>query len=401
MRVTVYPGALSGRVLAPPSKSHAHRLLIMAALADGECVIQGAGASKDIEATARCLRALGAGVRAEGCDLRVQPIQAPRRGALLDCGESGSTLRFLLPLAAHLDCEATLTGHGRLPGRPNAPLIDALRRHGARIAGDALPLTAGGGLTGGEYRLPGDVSSQFFSGLLFVLPLLAKDSVLTAETPLESAPYVNLTCEAMRAFGVRVERTQSGFFVPGGQAYRSPGRVRVEGDWSGAAFWLAANALGSRVEVEGLNPASAQGDRAAAELFSRLGRVDVRDVPDLMPALAAVMAAVPGEHEIVGAARLRIKESDRLFAMESVLNALGADVRATPDGLRIRGRALEGGHVDGFGDHRVVMSCAIAATACRNSVVIDGAEAADKSYPAFFEDFTALGGKCDVQHVGE
>ena len=198
-----------------------------------------------------------------------------------------------------------------------------------------------------------------------------------------------------------VERTQSGFFVPGGQAYRSPGRVRVEGDWSGAAFWLAANALGSRVEVEGLNPASAQGDRAAAELFSRLGRVDVRDVPDLMPALAAVMAAVPGEHEIVGAARLRIKESDRLFAMESVLNALGADVRATPDGLRIRGRALEGGHVDGFGDHRVVMSCAIAATACRNSVVIDGAEAADKSYPAFFEDFTALGGKCDVQHVGE
>ena len=401
MRVIVHPGRLSGRVQAPPSKSHAHRLLICAALADGETVLERAGTSEDIEATARCLRALGARVQAQGAALRVAPIAQPRRGAVLDCGESGSTLRFLLPLAALLDCGATLTGRGRLPQRPNAPLLEAMRAHGACVQGDAPPIAVGGGLRGGEYHLPGDVSSQYFSGLLFALPLLKQDSELIADTPLESAPYVEMTRRTMRDFGVRVEGRQDGFHVPGGQRYRSPGRVRVEGDWSGAAFWLAANALGSRVAVEGLDEPSAQGDRAAARLFACPDRVDVRDVPDLMPALAAVMAATPGEREITGAARLRIKESDRLRAMATALNALGGDVRQTPDGLRIRGRALEGGEVDGAGDHRVVMSCAVAATVCRRSVVITGAEAVDKSYPGFFADFCALGGKCDVEHAGE
>ena len=397
MRVTIHPGKLHGRVQAPPSKSHAHRALICAALADGETLLTGAGASRDIEATARCLTALGASVAPEGSALRVRPIGIPRKNALLDCGESGSTLRFLLPLCALLDCGATLTGHGRLPERPNGPLLSALRAHGAAFAGEGLPLAVSGGLRGGEYHLPGDVSSQFFTGLLLALPLLAEDSELAADTPLESAPYIDLTLSAMRAFGVSVEKTPRGFRVPGRQRYQTPGKVRVEGDWSGAAFWLAANALGSAVTVDGLDPASAQGDRAAQTLFlpENLACVDVRDVPDLMPALAAVMAAVPG------AARLRIKESDRLRAMAEALRALGGCAEETPDGLIVEGRALRGGTVDGCGDHRVVMSAAVLATACHGPVTILGAEAADKSYPGFFADFAALGGNVHVKHAGQ
>ena len=224
-----------------------------------------------------------------------------------------------------------------------------------------------------------------------------------ADTPLESAPYIDLTLSAMRAFGVSVEKTPRGFRVPGHQRYQTPGRVRVEGDWSGAAFWLAANALGSDVTVNGLDPASAQGDRAAQTLFSpeALDVVDVRDVPDLMPALAAVMAAVPGRHRITGAARLRIKESDRLRAMAEALRALGGCAEEAPDGLIVEGRALRGGTVDGCGDHRVVMSAAVLATACHGPVTILGAEAADKSYPGFFADFAALGGNVHVKHAGQ
>ena len=258
-------------------------------------------------------------------------------------------------------------------------------------------------LRGGEYHLPGDVSSQFFTGLLLALPLLAEDSELVADTPLESAPYIDLTISAMRAFGVSVEKTPRGFRIPGHQRYQTPGKVRVEGDWSGAAFWLAANALGSGVTVDGLDPASAQGDRAAQTLFlpEALDVVDVRDVPDLMPALAAVMAAVPGKHRITGAARLRIKESDRLRAMAEVLRALGGCAEETSDGLAIEGRPLAGGTVDGCGDHRVVMSAAVLATACQGPVSILGAEAADKSYPGFFADFAALGGNVHVEHAGQ
>ena len=404
MRVTIHPGRLRGHVQAPPSKSHAHRALICAALADGETLLTGAGASKDIEATARCLTALGASVAPEGDSLRVRPIAIPRKNALLDCGESGSTLRFLLPLCALLDCGATLTGHGRLPERPNGPLLNALRAHGAAFAGEGLPLTVSGGLRGGEYHLPGDVSSQFFTGLLLALPLLAEDSELVADTPLESAPYIDLTLSAMRAFGVSVEKTPRGFRVPGRQRYQTPGTVRVEGDWSGAAFWLAANALGSDCHRGWPRPRFRAGrPRRANAVFCRKRStvVDVRDVPDLMPALAAVMAAVPGRHRITGAARLRIKESDRLRAMAEALRALGGCAEEAPDGLIVEGRSLRGGTVDGCGDHRVVMSAAVLATACQGPVTILGAEAADKSYPGFFADFAALGGNVHVEHAGQ
>ncbi len=397
MNMTVLPGRLQGAVTVPPSKSHVHRLLIAAALCAGETAIHCPGENADITATARCLESCGAKIEREGEGFLVSgPLQKPFQA--LDCGESGSTLRFLLPLCATLNESATLTGSGRLPSRPNAPLLDALRQHGAKIGGDFLPLTVGDGLRAGDYALPGNVSSQYFTGLLFALPLLNGDSTLIYTSPLESMPYVDLTLSVLRQFGITVELIENGWRIPGNQRYHSPGAVEAEGDWSAAAFWLGANRLGSAVTVEGLNSASCQGDKAMMKLLKQIGGgMDVTDIPDLMPILSAVAAAIPGQTtRITGAARLRLKESDRLAAMANVLNALGGQVEEQPDGLILHGTRLKGGTVDGMNDHRVVMSAAIAATACAGPVTILGAEAVNKSYPHFWNDFESLGGQTHV-----
>ena len=404
MNVTVYPYPVGGRVTAPPSKSHAHRLLIAAALCGAEdreteihCPVENA----DIAATVRCLSALNTDIFREGDWIHVSrdfPLHffQPRR--TLDCGESGSTLRFLLPLCAakphEMEAPIVLTGSGRLPSRPNGPLLEALRAHGAQIHGDFLPLTVDGGLFAGDFALPGNVSSQYFSGLLFALPLLEGDSALRYTSPLESGPYVELTLSVLRQFGIHIEEMENGWRVPGGQRCVSPGIAEVEGDWSAAAFWLGANALGNAVTVEGLNPASCQGDRGIEALLSRIGgEINVTDTPDLMPILAAVAAATPGQTtRIVGAARLRLKESNRLSAMAESIRAMGGQAEEQPGGLTVYGTKLQGGTVDGKNDHRVVMSAAIAATACQRPVTILGAEAVNKSYPRFWQDFEALGG---------
>lgn len=406
MKITVHPHPIGGRVTAPPSKSHVHRLLIAAALCDGqETAIHCPGENEDIAATARCLSALNTEICREGDWFRVtrdQPIHRFPARRPLDCGESGSTLRFLLPLCAMKpytpNAPIALTGAGRLPARPNGPLLEALRAHGARIHGDFLPLTVEGGLLFGDFALPGDVSSQYFSGLLFALPLLKGDSTLRYASPLQSMPYVDLTLSVLRQFGIVVHSMADGWRIPGDQRYRSPGTAEAEGDWSAAAFWLGANALKNAVTVDGLDPASCQGDKAAEGMLEKIGGdIDVTDTPDLMPILAAAAAAIPGQTtRITGAARLRLKESDRLAAMEETILALGGEARETPDGLVIRGRSLRGGTVDGKNDHRIVMSAAIAATACQNEVTILGAEAVNKSYPRFWEDFQALGGSVDV-----
>ncbi len=402
MNAIIEPGALKGCVEAPPSKSHVHRLLIAAALCPGqETAIRCAGDNEDISATARCLSALNAEIRRDGDGFAVRrgkPLSAPVKRTM-DCGESGSTLRFLLPLCAARpyapDHPAVLTGRGRLPGRPNAPLLKALRDHGAAIEGDLLPLTVFGGLQPGDFLLPGDVSSQYFTGLLFALPLLPGGSTLKFSPPLESRPYVDLTLAVLEQFGVRAEAVENGWAIPGNQRYLSPGRAAAEGDWSAAAFWLGAEALGNEVTVNGLNDSSRQGDKAVKTMLSRIGgAMDVADTPDLMPILSAVAAATPGrETRILGGARLRLKESDRIAAMAETIRALGGQAEETADGLIIRGAALRGGTVDGRGDHRIVMSAAIAATACRGPVTILGAEAVNKSYPGFWRDFEALGGK--------
>ena len=425
MDIRITPAPLRGRIAAPPSKSAAHRLLICGALADRPTRLLLDGSNEDLEATARCLEALGAGIVPFSGGVEVHPLSRARReGPLpcLDCGESGSTLRFLLPAALLLG-GGSFGGHGRLPQRPLSPLREELEAHGARLSSPgSWPLEARGCLTPGHYRMAGNVSSQYFSGLLMALPLLDGDSVVEFLPPLESAGYVEMTLRAMARFGVRVEPRERGWRVPGRQAYRSPGEIRVEGDWSGAAFWLAAGALGGPVGISGLEMDTAQGDRAmmaltvlaGAEaapdggmLAVRRGRlfpldVDVSQIPDLVPALAALAVLTPGTTRLRGAARLRDKESDRLAALADSLGARGAHIRQLPDGLEIRGQeSLPGGVTHGWQDHRIVMAAAVAAAGCRGPVVIRDVQAVAKSYPGFFEDYRKLGGRADVIHNGE
>ena len=404
MNIVITPSPLSGAVRVPASKSAAHRLLIGAALADGPTRVAIGGTNRDIEATAACLRALGADIAAADGALSVSPIADIPAEAVLDCGESGSTLRFLLPVVAALGAKARFIGRGRLPQRPNAPLVSALRAHGAVIDGDLLPMTVSGPLAGGRWSLPGDVSSQYVTGLLFALPLLQGDSEIQLTTPLASAAYVDMTLQALSQFGIAVEATEVGWRVPGGQRYRSPGGAAVEGDWSAAAFWLAANALGARIDVEGLNPDSVQGDRAVTSLLGRTA-IDATHVPDLVPALAVAAANQPTRTVITGAARLRLKESDRLRSVADMLGALGHGATVTPDGLIIDGGIPEPcpapiRTVDGANDHRIVMAAAVAAAHADRPVRVTGAQAVEKSYPDFFRDFEALGGIAHVEHAG-
>lgn len=399
MNIIVSPHPLRGAVRVPPSKSFAHRLLIAAALADAPSFIHITDFSEDILATARCLIALGAQI--EHCDegVRIHPIAEGCENASLDCGESGSTLRFLLPVAAVLGRTCVFTGSGRLPERPNAVLVDALNAHGASADSDRLPIRLSGRLHAGTFALPGDVSSQYITGLMFSLPLLREDSEIALTSPLESAPYVDATLETLNQFGVCIQKTAYGWKVPGRQRYHSPGILDVEGDWSSAAFWIAANRLGSNVSCTALNDRSVQGDRAIDQLLRSCGgTIDVSVTPDLAPVLAVAAAAFPGQTEICGARRLRLKESDRLEAIARMLSALGIQTGVRADGMTIFGGRLRGGTVDGCGDHRIVMAAAIAATACESPVVIRGAEAVAKSYPKFFDDFIALGGIIDVKH---
>jgi len=369
MTVTLRPGKLEGELAAMPSKSDLHRLMTAAWLAgmDIGCLPV---ISDDIAATKDCLR----------------------DASICNCRESGSTLRFLLPVMAALGREITFTGEGRLPERPMQPLVDLLREHGCVIDRDHLPITIAGQLRPGTFTLPGDVSSQYVTGLLFALPLLNGPSQIALTSPLESRGYVDMTLRTLRKFKIVIEETGQGFEVPGGQEYLSTVncQLSIEGDWSNAAFWLAAG-----VRVTGLDEASAQPDKAIAALLAQLpGEVDASQCPDLVPILAVVMALTPGERAIVNAARLRIKESDRLHAMAVNLNALGADVTELPDGLVIRGRAsLRGGEVDSFGDHRIAMALAIAALHCDSEVTLHGAQAVRKSYPEFWEDYCHLGGR--------
>lgn len=397
MIAVVHPGKLSGRVRAPASKSMAHRLLMAAALADKPTRLELTTLNRDIEATMTCLRALGAGIEPADHGWRIAPIGTVPPHCRLDCLESGSTLRFLLPLAAALGAHAVFTGSGRLPERPNAPLVEALRAHGAKIDADRIPMRVSGRLTGGQWTLPGNVSSQYITGLLFALPLLEVDSEICLSTHLESAAYVDMTLAALRAFGITIDAHPTGWRVPGRQSYLSPGNLSVEGDWSAAAFWLAANAMGSRVILEGLNSETSQGDRAAEFLLGQR-EINVENTPDLAPALAVAAAALPQRTVISGASRLRLKESDRLAAIADMLSALGGKVKVCPDGLIIEGgQPLHGGRVNGANDHRIVMAAAIAATLCDGPVTITDAQAIEKSYPDFFRDFKMLGGHVHVE----
>ncbi len=419
MDVTIEPSVLSGYVKAIASKSYAHRLLICSALSDKETFIACSESSEDIEATINCLNALGAEIKRTAGGFEVKPISAARlkKGARLDCGESGSTFRFMLPVACALGAESTFLLGGRLPKRPIIELSAALEAKGCVISGiGGDRVTISGNLNSGALRLPGNVSSQYISGLLFALPLLSGGSVIELTSEIESGDYISMTLSALKEFGIQVKAEDKSFIINGASGYVSPGNVEVEGDWSNAAFWLCAGAIGKGpVECTGLNPASLQGDRAVAELLAKFGaevkfsgnsckaspktlralEIDAGNIPDLVPILAAVAAVSYGKTVFKNASRLRIKESDRLKAVAETLGRLGADVTETEDGLSISGhRKLHGGcTVDSFGDHRIAMMAAIASTVCEKPVKIKNAEAVNKSYPGFFKDFQALGGK--------
>lgn len=394
MDIRISPHPLRGEVTVPASKSDAHRALILAALADRPTFVGCAETNRDIDATAGCLNALGAVItRVEG-GFSVEPVKKIPSDCTLDCGESGSTLRFMLPVAAAVGAKAKFVGAGRLGDRPLGPLVDALKLGGCSPSSDLLPLEICGQLRVGNYSLPGDISSQFITGTLIALARLGGGSV-SLTSKLESAGYVDMTVRTLEKFGVSVERRGGSFNVSG--TLRTPDALAVEGDWSAAAFFFEANALGGAVEIFGIDGSSAQPDRAAATLFSSLGgAVDVSGCPDLFPALALAACGTKCPTEFVGGARLRLKESDRISATAAAIHAMGGDCDERPDGLLVRPKPLVGGAVNGANDHRIVMAAAISAAFARGETVIRGAEAVEKSYPAFFDDFRSLGGVFDV-----
>ncbi len=571
MDIKITPRKLSGTVRAIASKSEAHRLLVCAALGNRVCEVRVAETNEDIEATARALTALGAklapaagggwfvtpvwmaqggplgadddiddhfgagcaagrglagtapeaadgraergGAREAGREAEDAGPEIRRRPVVVDCGESGSTLRFLAPVAAALGVTAEFVGSGRLPERPMRILCDALRAHGCAVDGNLVPFTVSGVLRPGVFEVAGDVSSQYITGLLFALPLLGGDSEIRLTSPLESAGYVEMTLAALRAFGVSVAETECGWRAPGGQTYRAPLTVAAGGDWSNAAFWLTAFALGGCGAMTGLDPNAVQGDRAAAALLGRMGAavrwdggrlcvdgglggsetaqralggdgcvsdggracgagsdsggtgaaaradgsadalgypaqrgigagddgpagpapqepggpprsggsapqarcggacldvalppgeadglltLDMRDIPDLVPILAVAACGRRGRTALTGCGRLRLKESDRIASVRDMLRALGGRVAVVGDDILVDGTgSLAGGTVDARGDHRIAMAAA-ASSICENHVIIKGAQAVNKSYPAFFDDFRALGGTADV-----
>ena len=420
MRAVVQPFRAAGTVRVPASKSELHRLLIAAALADRETRIAGCAGSEDVRATIRCLAALGAEIRSDENGYAVKPLPlTPRREqALLDCGESGSTLRFLLPVAAALGA-AEFTGRGRLPERPIGPLLREMALHGAVPSADKLPLTVSGHLSGGVFTLPGNISSQFVTGLMLAAPLLGETEI-RIEGSLESMDYVRMTAAAQAVFGVETEVSEHCAVIHGGQRYCSPGQTAAGGDWSGAAFPLCLGALGGPVSVTGLDLSSTQGDRSVIGILRSAGakvcmedgsatvsgsalsalELDVSGIPDLVPSLAALLMHARGRSVFYHAGRLRLKESDRLASTCAMVNALGGQASVCDDRLIVDGRThCAGGVVDGSGDHRIVMAALIGASACAGASEICGVEAAAKSWPAFFEDMQLLGGKINVVDI--
>ena len=394
MDIRIFPSKLQGNIAIIPSKSQAHRFLICSAFADRETMLNCPDTNRDIEATADCLRALGADIQKTAQGYRVKPITKIPANATLNCEESGSTLRFLLPIAGALGTDTTFQLAGRLPHRPLSPLWEEMERMGCHLSRPTeTTIRCCGKLQCGQFQIDGGVSSQFITGLLFACALMDGKSHISVTGTLESKPYLDMTLDALRLFGMPI----SDFAVSGG-TLSSPGEVTVEGDWSNAAFFLAAKALGSDVAVENLNYASSQGDMACASLLGKLEdnvSIACGDIPDLVPILSVVAAAKSGA-TFTNIRRLRLKESDRVASVVAMLSSLGCSASATADTLTVQQGKFLGGTVDACGDHRIAMSAAIAATAAQSPVTILGAECVSKSYPGFWEEYKRLGGQYEL-----
>lgn len=413
--VIINPSVLCGEVCVPPSKSDVHRAIICAALAKGVSKIAPVAFSEDISATIDCIKALGAKVNTDGDSVTVDSTNIFRAdNAQLDCRESGSTVRFFIPLAAAGGVSAVFTGKGRLPQRPLNVYEQLLPQHGVECkTSGGLPFEINGKLTAGRFELTGDISSQFITGLMFALPLLDGDSVIHLTSPLQSKGYIDMTIAVMKQFGVEIECVGDDYMIKGGQCYK-PCDYTTEGDWSQAAFFLVGGALSGNVRVNGVKANSYQGDKEIVQILRRFGAeieqgndyvvckggslcgidIDASQIPDLVPVLAVCGAFAKGTTRIYNAERVRLKESDRLLAISEGLSRCGAKISQTPDGLIIEGTEfIDGGNADGFNDHRIVMSMAIAALKSRSSITVSDRESITKSYPDFFEDYNSVGGQ--------
>ena len=411
---TISPGSRTGSVRAPSSKSMAHRQLVIAALAEHPSRLVIDGISDDILATIDCLSALGADITLADGTLTVVPIDTkrPKDHITLMPRESGTTLRFMLPLIGVLGVSAYIVPEGRLAGRPLRELTDELGKHGMNFSFYAESIHVSGRLLPGEYVLPGDVSSQYISALLLSLPKLYGDSRLTVTGAVESKAYIDMTVSSLRNAGVQIDEQGTVYSIKGAQKYAPAEFSEAEGDWSNAAFFLCMGALSRKgITVSGLYPDSLQGDRQIVDILKRMGAqismsgdvitikrgklntitLDVSQIPDLMPAVSALMALADGTSRITNARRLRLKESDRLMTTCAFLRAIGADAALDGDGIVIKGKSLlAGGNADSFSDHRIAMALTLAAGGCESPVVINGAEAVSKSFPDFFKRFDCL-----------
>lgn len=418
MTVNCTPSAISGKIRAISSKSDAHRLLICAALSENETKINCNVMSKDIAATICCLKAMGTEITVDGDVITVIP-ESFNKKADLDCGESGSTLRFLMPVVSALNIDTTITGHGRLPERPISPLKEEMEKKGVTFHTDnKFPLHLTGKLQSGEYEIQGNISSQFITGLLFALPLLNGDSKIKLIPPVESKSYLNITVSVLRKFGIEIEEQENLYIIKGNQKYISPKEITVDGDWSNSSFFLCAGALSEKgVTVTDLDINSPQGDKKILDVLSSMGAdvqisgneitvkknelngttVDASDIPDAVPIISVVASACNSDTQIINAQRLRIKESDRIKSVVDMLLSVGGSVEETADGMIIHGgKELCSGTVNGYNDHRIVMSAAILSSLCKGDVKITDSNATRKSYPDFFADFNKMGGNANV-----
>ena len=406
MDIKITPKKLRGEVTVPPSKSVAHRMLIAAALADGTSTISNLYPSVDILATMDCMRALGAKIDFEGDTAFIEGIKNVSEKALLDCHESGSTMRFLIPVACALGVNAEFIGSGKLPERPITPFVEEFPKHGITFdfskaaSGCSLPCSVSGKLTSGRFEIDGGLSSQFITGLLLALPILDGDSEIVLTSKLNSKPYIDITLGVLRDLGCEINEIDNRYQIKGDQKLK-PFSGAVEGDYSQSAFFYTANALGSDLKISGLNVNSSQGDKQIVRIcedFVNSGgqpfEIDGSDIPDLVPILTVLACFGKGTSRITNIARLRFKESDRLSVPAECLNAIGGKVTVHEDSLEIEGvSSLKGGEIDGHNDHRIPMSMAIAATMCEQPLIIRGAECVKKSFPNFFDVYRSLGGE--------
>lgn len=414
MNITIKPNLLHGTVSIPSSKSMTHRDIICASLSEGTSHISGVTFSKDIYATLSAMESLGATYSIHEDTITINGISQPKDNATIDCCESGSTLRFIVPIVGALGVSATLIGQGRLPERPITPYIRELPKYGVEFDyNNTMPFSMSGQLHSGTFEIEGDISSQFITGLLFALPMLDGNSKIVMTSELQSKPYADMTISCMNRYGVEVTETDYGYYIQGNQKYKALDH-KVEGDYSQSAFFYVANAIGNDIVLQNLLDSSIQGDKKIVEICNnscynvskgdRLNSftINAKDIPDLVPILAVLGSFGNGTSKIVGAERLKIKESDRLIATADALNRIGGRVTPTEDGLIVQPiDHFTGGTVDSFGDHRIVMSVAIASTRSTDDVTILGANAVEKSYPNFFRDFKNIGGIFNVVNVEE